>query len=178
MLYIRDLSAYFVIGGNGNNKNGLRTIAEFKNGVWREAGQLLTTHNVSFNLFFCFINWFKGLDAEWTNGNLIVAGGAEEARRSESCTLNSNGKFTCSTISPDLTYYYYGVSFLVPSNFCVWDYFLCNIQPFQCVNKSDTFLKVSFIRIRHFVQFWAIRRHQLLCAIFALITPFQSVNKL
>ena len=53
MLYIRDLSAYFVIGGNGNNKKGLRTIAEFKNGVWSEAGQLLTTHNVSFNSFFC-----------------------------------------------------------------------------------------------------------------------------
>ena len=48
MLYVEELSAYFIIGGW--DSVDLATIAKFANGVWSSAGQLNSARKVS----FCF----------------------------------------------------------------------------------------------------------------------------
>ena len=63
----------------------------------------------------------KGHQAQWANGALIVAGGDKDGgtqMSSEKCTLNTNNDFTCINVTPLLTNSYFGVSFLVPSNYC------------------------------------------------------------
>ena len=61
MLYIEELSAYFIIGGRSSNSNDLATIAKFANGVWSWAGQLNAMRNVSFCSFprFFLNNYFQ-----------------------------------------------------------------------------------------------------------------------
>ena len=49
MLYIEELSAYFVIGGYSSGD--LATIAKFANGVWSSAGHLNSARDVSFCSF-------------------------------------------------------------------------------------------------------------------------------
>lgn len=46
MVYIPDMSAYFVIGGSAQT-TVLKTIAKFKNRVWSDAGRLSQGHKVS-----------------------------------------------------------------------------------------------------------------------------------
>ena len=59
MLYIEELSAFFIIGGyvGGGVVSGVywATIAKFANGVWSSAGQLNTERSVSF-CSFCFLS--------------------------------------------------------------------------------------------------------------------------
>ena len=56
MLYIEELSAYFVIGGL--SRDYLATIAKFANGVWSSAGQLNQARHVTF-CFFILNYWFQ-----------------------------------------------------------------------------------------------------------------------
>ena len=56
MLYIEELSAYFVIGGYSSGDD-LATIAKFANGVWSSAGELITARRVSFCSFCFFLNY-------------------------------------------------------------------------------------------------------------------------
>ena len=63
--------------------------------------------------------YFKCHKAQWLGNALVVAGGFGE-QSSEACTINDEiGKLECVDIAPTLTDYHYGVSFAVPSNFCV-----------------------------------------------------------
>ena len=55
MLYIEELSAYFVIGGLSSVD--LATIAKFANGVWSSAGELNMARYVSFCSFCFFLNY-------------------------------------------------------------------------------------------------------------------------
>ena len=61
MLYIEELSAFFIIGGyvTGSVLSGdyLATIAKFANGVWSSAGQLNRMRYVSFCSFCFFLNY-------------------------------------------------------------------------------------------------------------------------
>ena len=127
MIYVPELPAYIVIGGIidfDNTKTRLATISQFYDGVWKQAGQLNAARSVSFLFLFVLrITGFiiKGLQAQWANGALIVAGGivdGETQASSETCTLNEKGEFTCNNISPLLPKALLGVSFLVPSNYC------------------------------------------------------------
>ena len=47
MIFMNQLSSYFVIGGHSSAK-----IAQFKNGQWSHAGELNSSRSVCFRLFF------------------------------------------------------------------------------------------------------------------------------
>ena len=57
MLYIEELPAYCVIGGNSGWYGILATIAKFANGVWSSAGDLNSARLVSFCSFCFFLNY-------------------------------------------------------------------------------------------------------------------------
>ena len=47
MLYVPDMSSYFVIGGNGES-GVLSNIVKLKDGAWSDAGKLKTARYVNF----------------------------------------------------------------------------------------------------------------------------------
>lgn len=118
MLFIGELSTYFVIGGYDINFS-MATIAKFKNGAWSHAGRLNSARQVLSFIVFILLSNFKSHRAEWLDGAMIVAGGNSGTLSTESCTLDENGVFNCVDISPSLTGYIYGSSFSVPANYCV-----------------------------------------------------------
>ena len=61
MLFIPEMAAYIVIGGENSDRYVMSTIGMFRNGDWSKAGQLNTARSVNFKYIFCFeINFFKG----------------------------------------------------------------------------------------------------------------------
>ena len=71
--------------------------------------------------YFMFSSHFKEHRGQWVNGALIVAGGSNDVSNdvsSETCTMNTIGKFKCVDISPSLTDHRYGVAFTVQTNYC------------------------------------------------------------
>lgn len=61
---------------------------------------------------------FKRHRVEWLDGVMLVAGGSRGTLSSEKCTLNANGDFNCVEISPSLSGYYLGASFVVSVDYC------------------------------------------------------------
>ena len=53
MVYVPQLSAYYVIGGT-DGWNRLARIAMLRNGAWQDAGQLNTARDVSCCWLFCY----------------------------------------------------------------------------------------------------------------------------
>ena len=118
MLFIPEMAAYIVIGGEDGDYYDLGTIGMFRNGDWSQAGQLNTARSVNFKYFFCFeIIFLKAHRALWSNDGLIVSGGYFTIS-SEKCTMENN-VFTCVDISPSLLNYVDCVSFIVPAKYCV-----------------------------------------------------------
>ena len=119
MLYIPEAASFFVIGG-WDGQSVISQIAKLKDGKWYDAGQLNTARRV--NLFYLNLfskDDFKDHSAQWFNSVVVVAGGTE-TQPTESCKVNDDtGKFECQVISPTLTSYENGVSFLVQSDYCV-----------------------------------------------------------
>lgn len=116
MVYIPELPAYIVIGGYGG-QNRLSNIGKFQNGAWSDVGQLNKARSVSFRSIFLCLKTTKSIRAEWVNGDLIVAGGLGVSPV-EICTLAANDQFNCVDNSLQLDTYRYGVSFIVPSDYC------------------------------------------------------------
>ena len=52
MLFIPEMAAYIVIGGEKSNSYSLSTIGMFRNGDWSPAGQLNTARSVNFKYIF------------------------------------------------------------------------------------------------------------------------------
>ena len=120
MVFVREILSYLVIGGMSGED--LSQIARFTNGAWYDAGQLYKARGVRESpLFFDskLSAKIKTLQAQWFNNALVVAGGWEY-KVSEMCIfLENTGEFDCDKIKPTLYYFTYGVSFVVPSNYCV-----------------------------------------------------------
>merc|ERR1712106_596952 len=105
MLYLPITSTYLVMGGS-DSSGYLSQIVTFKNGVWSDVGQLNSPR--------------ESHSAQWLDYALVVAGGWGDQYSSEACTMNGEtGKFNCVDITPTLTDYALGVSFVVSSAFCV-----------------------------------------------------------
>ena len=123
MLYIPETSSFLVIGGAyGNNQVATTQIAKLKDDAWYDAGQLNSVHTVS----FCSICLFPTIQGR--SRPMVTQHACRRRRKmqrsdklsTESCTIDDESeKFDCVDIAPILDDYYMGVSFAVPSDFCV-----------------------------------------------------------